>query len=129
MNNNQINNQLERINIENIIWLVYFFLIGYNIYSNYLETKYIKEQDTEARKQFREINKTVLTISLIIYIYFLYLNWQDINSLDNTSSSSKKKLTTYSFIASILFVIAGILTLYVACNINVLDEESEIGII
>jgi hypothetical protein len=127
--NNTVNRQLERINIENIIWLIYFFLIGFNLYSNYLEAKYLSDKDIESRERFRYINEMIFFISLIIYLYFLYLNWQDITSLDSNSSPNRVKLTTYSFIASILFVLAGILALYVACNIKVLDNESEIGFI
>lgn len=127
--NNTVNRQLERINIENIIWLIYFFLIGFNLYSNYLEAKYLSDKDIESRENFRYINEMIFFISLIIYLYFLYLNWQDITSLDSNSSPNRVKLTTYSFIASILFVLAGILALYVACNIKVLDNESEIGFI
>ena len=127
--NNTVNRQLERINIENIIWLIYLFLIGFNLYSNYLEAKYLSDKDIESRERFRYINEMIFFISLIIYLYFLYLNWQDITSLDSNSSPNRVKLTTYSFIASILFVLAGILALYVACNIKVLDNESEIGFI
>lgn len=127
--NNTVNRQLERINIENIIWLIYFFLIGFNLYSNYLEAKYLSDKDIESRERFRYINEMIFFISLIIYLYFLYLNWQDITTLDSNSSPNRVKLTTYSFIASILFVLAGILALYVACNIKVLDNESEIGFI
>ena len=127
--NNTVNREIERINIENIIWLIYFFLIGFSIYSNYLETKYLNEKDLAAREKFRTINETIFFIILLIYLYFLYLNWQDITSLNFTSSLNKVKLTTYSFIASILFVLAGIITLYVACNIKVLDNETEIGFI
>jgi len=127
--NNTVNRQLERINIENIIWLIYFFLIGFNLYSNYLEAKYLSDKDIESRERFRYINEMIFFISLIIYLYFLCLNWQDITSLDSNSSPNRVKLTTYSFIASILFVLAGILALYVACNIKVLDNESEIGFI
>ncbi len=127
--NNTVNREIERINIENIIWLIYFFLIGFNIYSNYLEIKYLNEKNLAAREKFRTINETIFFISLLIYLYFLYLNWQDITSLNSTSSLNRVKLTTYSFIASILFVLAGIITLYVACNIKVLDNESEVGFI
>lgn len=127
--NNNINSQIERINIENVIWLIYFFLIGYNLYSNYLEEKYLLNNNFAAKEKFRTINKWVLTISLIIYCYFLYINFEDWQNLKYRDSYNRKKLTTYSFIASILFVLAGIITLYVACNVNALDEENEMGII
>ena len=128
--NNLLNREIERINVENFIWLIYFFLIGYNIYSNYLEKKYLIDKDQEARKKIRMINETVLFISLIIYIYFLLLNWNDLANLKTTDSNKRVKLTTISFIASVLFVISGCLTLYVACNISALDEEErEVAII
>ena len=66
--NNTVNREIERINIENIIWLIYFFLIGFSIYSNYLETKYLNEKDLVAREKFRNINETIFFIILLIYL-------------------------------------------------------------
>ena len=73
MNNEKINT-IKRINIESFIWIVYIFLICFNLYSNYLEKLYIETNKRFYKQKFRQINKIVLSVILIIYIYFAYLD-------------------------------------------------------
>ena len=43
--NRTIAEKLKETAIEDIIWLVYLFIIGANLYSNYLERVYIKNHN------------------------------------------------------------------------------------
>lgn len=115
---------LKRIDIENFIWIIYIFLIGFNLYSNYLEKLYLKTNQPFYKKKFQNINKVVLTVILLIYIYFVYIAYQDETSLTRYNSNKKKKFyTDLIFIASILFLIGGAISLYVASKSDVIDEE------
>ena len=114
---------IDRIKIEDFIWYIYFFIIGFNLYSNYLEKKYILENDIVARNKFRMINCAVLFVSLIIYFYFMSSTYSSLKNTDYVNTEAKKQLQSIAFVASILFVIGGLLTLYVAFNINTFDEE------
>lgn len=115
---------LKRIDIESFIWIIYIFLIGFNLYSNYLEKLYLKTNQPFCKKKFQNINKVVLTVILLIYIYFVYIAYQDETSLTRYNSNKKKKFyTDLIFIASILFLIGGAISLYVASKSDVIDEE------
>ena len=80
MNNEKINT-IKRINIESFIWIVYIFLVCFNLYSNYLEKLYIETNKRFYKQKFRQINKIVLSVILIIYIYFAYLAFKDETTL------------------------------------------------
>ena len=114
---------LKRIDIESFIWIIYIFLIGFNLYSNYLEKLYLKTNQPFYKKKFQNINKTVLIVILLIYIYFVYIAYQDETSLTRYNSNKKKKFyTDLIFIASILFLIGGAISLYVASKSDIIDE-------
>jgi len=119
---NDYNTSIRRINIESFIWIVYIFLVCFNLYSNYLEKLYLKTHNKFYRKKFRNINKIVLTVILIIYIYFLYVAYKE----ETTFTRYKAKEKRYKdliLVASILFLIGGTISLYVATTGDIDDEE------
>ncbi len=120
------NKQLKRIKIETFIWYIYIFILLFNIYSNYLEELAIKNNDKKCRKKFRKINEGVFLIVLIIYIYFLYINYENILNINNMNDK-QKHISYISMFVSILFVLAGFLSLYLAFKNDEFDQE--IGLI
>lgn len=101
-----VNNELKQVEIENLIWMIYLFIIGANFISNYFEEKYLFTMDSKYRKIFRYINILVLFIALCIYIYTLYI----------TAKNTNKKSPIYRkllLLASICILIGGIIYLYV----------------
>jgi len=119
---NDYSTSVRRINIESFIWIVYIFLVCFNLYSNYLEKLYLKTHNKFYRKKFRNINKIVLTVILIIYIYFLYVAYKE----ETTFTRYKTKEKRYKdliLVASILFLIGGTISLYVATTGDIDDEE------
>lgn len=121
--NINIKKQLDRVIAEDYIWIIYLFIIGFNLYSNHLEKKYLINKDLEARKQFRMINNFVLAVILLIYIYFVAINIDDYKNITPEASQTKKNLITLSLIASVLFFIGGAITLYVSLKSPSLDNE------
>ena len=124
MNNDKMNT-IKRINIESFIWIIYIFLVCFNLYSNYLEKLYLKTNQKFYKQKFRQINKTVLTIILFIYIYFAYVAFKDETTLTRykNTNPNKKRLTDLVFVAAILFLIGGVISLYVATKDDDFDEE------
>lgn len=116
---------LRKINIESFIWVIYIFLVCFNLYSNYLEKLYLKTNQRFYKQKFRQINKIVLSVILIIYIYFAYLAFKDETTLTRYKNANpkKKRLTDLVFIASILFLVGGVISLYVATKSDDFDEE------
>ena len=122
--NNNIIETLKRINIEDYIWIIYLFLVGYNLYSNYLEKKFLISKDKYLYNKFHSINTTVSFIALIIFIYFLITSYEDLNKLNINSKEDEKKFKTLTFIASLLFVIGSAISLYVVAKSPDLDNET-----
>lgn len=124
MNNDKMNT-IKRINIESFIWIIYIFLVCFNLYSNYLEKLYLKTNQKFYKQKFRQINKTVLTVILFIYIYFAYVAFKDETTLTlyKNINPNKKRLTDLVFVAAILFLIGGVISLYVATKDDDFDEE------
>lgn len=104
-----ISNQLKIIENENIIWLIYLFIIGANFISNYFEERFLFSMDKKYRKIFRYINILVLFIALCIYIYTVYA----------TATHTKKESSIYQkllLLASVCILLGGIIYLYVEIN-------------
>ena len=118
--------ELKRLHYEDIIWYIYFFIIAFQLYSNFLEETYIKNKDKKIRKKYRKLNEIIFIIVFIIYIYFLITNLNRLDDMDNLNN--KQKLNVYlSIIVSILFLIAGAITLYIVFSSEKIDNE--IGLI
>ena len=113
--NKSISGQLFDIEKENIIWLIYLFIIGANFISNYFEEKYLFTVDEKYRKIFRYINILVLFIALCIYIYTTYVTYKSVNK----NSPTDRKLL---LLASICILIGGAIYLYVEVYKNAFPE-------
>lgn len=121
MNSKDLENRLNKIKKEDIIWIIYMIIIILSFLANEIEKKYFIENDEQAKKQYQNLMIFIFSILLIVYSYFTYDNYQDIKVLKQTDSESKIKFTYISFVATILILLSGILFLYIALN----DEEIE----
>lgn len=124
--NNSIKEKLRKTTIEDIIWLVYLFIIGANLYSNYLQRDYIQNHNLQSRDLFRNINKYVLIIAFFIYLYFVYDSYESVKNLKENASQKKTFLTNLTLISAILFLIAGALNIFIDNNSQ---TDDEIGLI
>ena len=100
--------------------MIYLFIIGASFVSNYFVEKYIYTLDENYRRVFRNINILVLSIALIIYIYFAYGSYKDIKKEPNMLYRK------FIFFASILVLIGGIIYLAVEIYKN---DNPEVSII
>ena len=50
------------------------------IVSNYYEEKYLFTKDYKSKKVYKNINLTVLVIGLLIYLYFVIINYENIRN-------------------------------------------------
>lgn len=105
--NININTVLKQIENKNVIWIIYLFIIGANFISDYYIEKYLYTYNENYKKIFRTINIIILSIALIIYIYFVYISYKEIKK------DTKSIYKLFIFIASILVLIGGLIYLYV----------------
>lgn len=124
--NNTLLKKLKEIKTEDLIWIVYFFIIVANLYSNFLERDYIKNKNIKSRNLFRNINLYVLIIAFFIYLYFVFLSYDSVKNLRKDATDKKVFLTHLTLISAILFLIAGALNIFIQKNSF---GDDEIGLI
>ena len=113
--------RLKQIEIENKVWIVYFFLIGLWLYGNSFEKKYFLYGNNYDKEKYRKITIVIFSIAVIIYSYFFVDSYKDVkNNNYNTKSKSYSEL---SFLGSTLILISGLIFLYLAVVDTDLDIE------
>lgn len=123
---NKFNTELKNLKIEDIIWVIYFFIATAAVISNYYERKNLFQTGKAYNLTSKKINVTIFIITLFIYLYFVYLNWQDLKEFQNAMNKKQTILNQARLIAALLFLIGGII--YLIAEIE--DEGSiELGII
>ncbi len=96
----------KELNIGEIIFIIFILLSIGGIIANELEKNFLLKKNSTGKKNAHYIRLAVLFISLLVYLYFL-------------KTRIKKAITVKSFLnnleilATILFVIGGIIFLYV----------------
>lgn len=114
---------LKEIEIENYIWIVYLGLIIFSFWSNIEERKYIIFGDISAKENYRNSLIIIFSIATIIFFYFFYSSYVSYKNLSKSDTESKKYFTIINLIATTLFLIAGILFLFIAIEDKELETE------
>ena len=86
---NENSRRIEQIKVENIVWIIYFFLIGLCLYANSLEKDYFLTGNLEKKESYRKITIFIFVVAVIIYLYFTYDNYEDYKSLGINDSIKK----------------------------------------
>lgn len=101
-----LNNDLERLDFENIIWIIFIVLAILNISGDNLLKDFIVTNDKSEESYANKIFLFVLVISLFIYIYFFIRNY---NAFEN-ANENEKNIFVIKLLGSAL-LIAGIICL------------------
>lgn len=126
MGNNSMDSEtFNEVRIEDYIWIVYIFLAFFALISNHYEKEYLKKHKKKDENIFRTINTEIFIVTFIIYLYFAYINYKHIKRLDRTSSPREIFLANAGFIAALLFLIGGAISLYISI---VGDDEDDFNL-
>ena len=123
MSYEEINNRLKQIKIEDYIWLIYIGIIFLSWYSNNLERDYLINNNEISKEKYHNILVFIFLVLLIIYLYFFKGSLDDFLNLKFSDSEKKKELVTLAFIGMGLFVVGGIIFLYIAIEDKNIDVE------
>lgn len=123
LNMNDVEKRIKQIDNENIIWIIYFFLIGLCIYGNKYEKKYFYTNDENAKNIYRKITIIIFVIAIAIYIYFFIDSYSDVMDSKNKNNQKSKNLNKLNLLGSTLILISGIIFLYIAIVDTNLDTE------
>jgi len=115
--------KLQRINTEDFIWVIYFFIALAAIISDTYEKKFLLNNDLISQKKFKTINITIFIVALFIYVYFVFINYEDIKILKRNASKKEVLNQHLSLIAALLFLIGGVINLYVELTGDTPDVE------
>ena len=106
-------NEINRLNFENILWIIFGILCILNIVSNNNQKDYVISGDSYYEDNANKISIFVLIIVLCIYLYFFLRNYNFlINKKDPISVDYIKVL------GSLFFIIGTLCLLYFQLNDN-----------
>ncbi len=105
--NTRLTNKLKSLKISDIIFIIFIIISISGIYANHLERNEEKHIDNKGKEKAHNIRLILLVVGLLIYLYFL----QD--KLRNKNDEVSEFINNLDILASILFVIGGILFIYV----------------
>ncbi len=124
---NDVEKKLKRLKNEDIIWIVYFFIVVFALYSNKLDRDYLLKKDKEAYKREKSINITIFFVAFFIYLYFLLLLTEDLGNMEKNFDDPNYRSTFIQLIAAILFLIGG--AIYLINEITRKDDDLDVGLI
>ena len=124
---NDVEKKLKRLKNEDIIWIIYFFIVVFALYSNKLDRDYLLKKDKEAYKREKSINITIFFVAFFIYLYFLLPLTEDIGSMEKNFNDENYRSTFIQLIAAILFLIGG--AIYLINEIVRKDDALDVGLI
>lgn len=115
--------QLQRINTEDFIWVIYFFIALFAIISDAYEKNFLLTNNLKSQKKFKTINITIFIVALFIYVYFVLINYEDLKALRKEATKKEVLNQHLSLVAALLFLIAGVMNLYVELTGDAPDVE------
>lgn len=106
MNNDETLNELERLNFEDFLWIIFAILCLANVYGDYNEKEYLKTHDFNFEIKSNQVFELTLIITFFIYIYFFIRNYKFYEKV----SEEKKQLHLIKLLGS-SFLLAGVICL------------------
>lgn len=106
------NDDLKRLDFENILWIVFIGLGILNIVADNYQKDFISSKNKYSENAANKIFLFILVISFIIYIYFLLRNF---NAYERVSEKEKEIFSIKVF-GSIFFVVGVLCLIYFQLN-------------
>lgn len=124
---NDISRKLKRLKNEDIIWIIYFFIVVFALYSNKLDRDYLLKHDNGAYKSEKYINIGIFFVTFFIYLYFVLLLTEDLSNMERNFNNDNYRSTFIQLIAALLFLIGG--SIYLINEIVRKDDDLDVGLI
>jgi len=105
--NNNIENEINRLNFEDILWVIFILLSIMNIVSNGYQKEYVVSGNEYYEDRAGNISIFVLTVLFFVYLYFFIRNYNMYNSKSNPTNADLIKV-----IGSLFSVIGPLCLLY-----------------
>ena len=115
-------NRLKMLRTEDFIWITYFFIAAFAIFSNAFERDYVKTNNISSYKKSKTINIIIFFVAFFIYLYFVLLFTTELNNMEKKFNNKKYRNTFLQLIAAILFLIGGAIYLFQEISSYDVDE-------
>lgn len=103
--------RLKILRTEDFIWIIYFFIAAFAIFSNAFERDFVITNNSYSYKKSKVINITLFFTTFFIYLYFVLLFTTDLNNMEKNFNNSRYRNTFLQLIAALLFLIGTIIFL------------------
>ena len=104
----KIKNEIDRLDFEDLLWVIFVFLSIMNIISNYYQKEFVVTNCQYYEDKANNISIVVLSILVFVYLYFFLRNY----NMYNDKGNNVTKEDFVKVIGSLLFVIGAICLLY-----------------
>lgn len=104
--------KIQRTRREDLIWVIYFFIALAAIISDHYERIFLLTKNPQSQKKFKTINIAIFIVALFIYLYFVFLNYEDISELKRNATKKEVLNRHIGLISALLFLVGGVLALY-----------------
>lgn len=103
--------EIERLNFEDILWVIFIILSILNIVSNNYQKNYVRSGEQYYEDRANNISIFVLSILILVYLYFFLRNY---NMYINKINPRKADLV--KLMGSLFFILGTICLLYFQIN-------------
>lgn len=115
-------NRLQRLNSENKIWIIYFFIAAFAIIANSYEKDFLVRKNIKSYTIEKTMHIGIFLVAFFIYLYFVLVITKDLNNMEKNFNNTKYRNTFLQLIAALLFLIGGAIYLVQEASTNELDE-------
>ena len=115
-------NRLQRLNNENKIWIIYFFIAAFALLANSYEKDFLLKRNINNYQKEKTIHIVIFLVAFFIYLYFVLIFTEDLNNMEKNFNNAKYRNTFLQLIAALLFLIGGAIYLVHEVLNNEIDE-------
>ncbi len=119
----EIKEQLQELQIEDYIWIIFIFVSIVAIVSDKFEKKWLLTKNKNDYKTFKTINITLLIISFLVYLYFTLLSYKKYKNNIQHKSIKELFFSEINLFSASLFLIGGLINIFSEVNSNTGDED------
>ena len=104
----KIKDEIDRLNFEDLLWVIFIILSIMNIISNYYQKEFVVSNYQYYEDKANNISIVVLSILVFIYLYFFLRNYNMYNNKDNDVTNAD----FVKVVGSFLFIVGALCLLY-----------------
>ena len=117
-------NKLQRLNSENKIWIIYFFIAAFAILANNYEKDFLTNKNLKSYQIEKTMHIVIFLVAFFIYLYFVLVITKDLTNMEKNFNNTKYRNTFLQLIAALLFLVGG--AVYLVLEVTT-SETEEIG--